>query len=52
MTLWTVAYHALLHGIFLTQEIEPVSVISPALADRFFATGAYTSLIFFKQILV
>ena len=33
-------------------EIEPASVLSPALADRFFATSAYTLLIFFKQILV
>ena len=29
--------------------IEPASVISPALADRFFATSAYTLLIFLSN---
>ena len=50
-TLWTIAHHALLSTGFSRQEywsalsyppagIEPVSLVSPALAGRFFTTSA------------
>ena len=32
--------HFLLQGIFLTQRIKPSSLVSPALANRFFTTSA------------
>ena len=32
--------HALLQGIFLTQELNPRLLMSPALAGGFFTTGA------------
>jgi len=32
--------HALLQGIFPTQGIKPTSLMSPALAGRFFTTNA------------
>ena len=35
-----VSSHSLLQGIFPTPEIKPASVMSPALAGRFFTTGA------------
>ena len=34
-----VSCHTLLRGIFLTQEIESTSLVSPALEDRFFTTS-------------
>ena len=34
-----VGYHALLQGIFLTQGSKPTSLMSPALASRFFLTS-------------
>ena len=34
-----VGYHALLQGIFLTQGSKPTSLMSPALASRFFPTS-------------
>ena len=35
-----VGCHAILQGIFLTQESNPMSLISPASADGFFTTSA------------
>ena len=37
-----VGCHALLWGIFLTQEIEPTSLMSPALVNRFFIITSAT----------
>ena len=32
--------HALLQGVFLTQEVEPAPLMSPALVNRLFTTSA------------
>ena len=37
--------HALLQEMFPTQETEPVSLMSPALAGRFFTTSATCELV-------
>ena len=33
-------FHAIFQGVFLTQRINPASLMSPVLADRFFITSA------------
>ena len=44
-----VSCHAFLQGIFLTQELNPTSLMSPALAGRFFKTSPPGKSLFYIE---